>query len=72
MNDLYSLLKQNSFNYSKKYLSRNLLNNQILDIFRDYFNENFDLKQYESIDYDNLKHAYKEAFNPEFTRKRSV
>lgn len=37
MNDLeYSLLKQNSFNYAKKYLSRNLLNNQILDIFRDY------------------------------------
>ena len=33
------------------------------------FNENFDLKQYESIDYDNLKDAYKEAFNREFLEK---
>ena len=33
------------------------------------FNENFDLKQYESFDYDNLKHAYKEAFNREFLEK---
>ena len=37
MNNLeYSLLKKNSFAYAKKYLSRKVLNNQILEVFRDY------------------------------------
>ena len=32
----YSLIKTNSIEYSRKYLSRDLLNNQILKVFRNY------------------------------------